>query len=395
MLFQRSGFRPYDRDRAVLPPIKFRPNRRLWRIPLRMTLFAIGAAILAAFALDRVWVRGNGIVAGELTAVSPIVQARLQQLFVKCLDHVKRGQPLAEFVNEATVQFAAQQLQQLQLQVAQARATIDIAEQQAKAARKLVEAQEALLKQQIAILKAQDELVKNRYVAELVWLQSKAAVERAEAEARAAEFVYETKRADQKKAELDADILQKRIESFTNSPELTGNFYLTAPKDGVVTECTARPGEVIAARTPIFSIFNPNDTYAVVFFNPSDIPKLARGQSFTIKIDAIGEPVTGIMTDFYPEASALPSSLTRYFWQREMWSQYAPVRLDFVNLNAMQRSKLFAWSQLSASRWDVASLLWVQQHLNRAWEFVTTSFAQQPRTNGGDQDTGSRSSRNQ
>jgi len=367
-------------------------------------LFVIAAGIVTAFALDRAWVRGNGIVAGELTAVSPIVQARLQQLFVKCLDQVKRGQILAEFLNEATVQFAAQQLQQLQLQLAQARAGIEIAEQQAKAARKLVEAQEALLKQQRAIEKAEDQLIANHTVAELVWLQAKAATERAEAETRAAEFVYETKRADQRKAELDVDILQKRIDSFTSSPELTGRFYLTAPKDGIVTQCTVRPGEVIAARTPIFSIFNPNDTYAVVFFSPSDTATLARGQSFTINIEGIGKPVTGTMTDFYPELSALPSSLTRYFWQREMWAQYVPVRLDFTNLDAMQRSRLFAWAQLSASRWDGWSAVgvtagvsvtwqWVQQHLNWAWQLVTTSFAQQPRTDDGNQDTGGRTPR--
>ncbi len=225
MRFQQSGFRPYDRDGAVLPPVKSRaPARRLWRIRLRTTLFAIGAAILAVFVADRAWIRGNGIVAGELTAVSPIVQARLQQVFVNCLDHVTRGQRLAEFTNEAAVQFAAQQLQQLQLQLTQARAGIDIADRQAQAARKLVDAQDALLQQQIAVLKAEDELVKKRIVAVLVWEQAKAAVGRADAETRAAEFVYQTKRADQKMAELNAEVLQKRIESFMNSPRSSSSL---------------------------------------------------------------------------------------------------------------------------------------------------------------------------
>jgi multidrug efflux pump subunit AcrA (membrane-fusion protein) len=107
-------------------------------------LFTIGVAIIAGFATDRAWIRGNGIVAGELTAVSPIVQARLQRLFVRCLDHVTRGQRLAEFDNEATAEAAAQQLQQLQLQLTQARAAIDIADREAEAAHKLVEAQTAL-----------------------------------------------------------------------------------------------------------------------------------------------------------------------------------------------------------------------------------------------------------
>jgi multidrug resistance efflux pump len=373
----------------MLPPVNPRgPGRRLWRIRARTALFVIGAAIIVAFAADRAWIRANGIVAGELTAVSPIVQARLQALFVDCLDNVTRGQRLAEFLNEATAEAAAQQLQQLQLQLTQAQAGIDIAGRQAEAAQKLVEAQSALLKQQAAVLAAEDELMKHQYVAVLVWEQAKAAVDRADAETRAAEFVYETKRADQRRSELDAQVLQKRIESFENSPELTGHFYLTAPNDGVVTQCTARPGEVIAARTPIFSIFNPADTYAVVFFDPSDIAKLEPGQSFKVDITGVAKSVTGTVTGFYPENSALPSSLTRYFWQQEKWSQYVPVRLDFANLDATHRRKLYAWAQLSASRWqvwtaaDAASAVsdswrWVQRHFNGARQYVSASFAQQ------------------
>ena len=370
----------------MLPPVKSRVRpRRLWRIRLRTIVLVIGTALVAWFAADWARIRGNGIVAGELTAVSPIVQARLQRLFVGCLDHVTSGQRLAEFVNEAAVQFAAQQLHQLELQLSQASASIDIADREAEAARKLMEAQNALLEQQKAILKAEDELLQHHNVAVLVWAQAKAAVDRAEAETRAAEFVYETKRASQKMAELEADVLQRRIETFKNSPELTGNFYLTAPKDGIVTQCTARPGEVIAARTPIFSIFNPDDTYAVVFFNPSDVVNLERDQTFDISIEGIDQPVTGRLTAFYPELSQLPNSLTRYFWQREMWSQYVPARLDFTNLNDAQRSKLFAWAQLSASRWDVwglgrgtaaaASWHWVLLHLDWARQFVASAFA--------------------
>src|SRR5271169_6883631 len=195
MRFQQSGLRPYEGDGTVLPPVKTRVvNRRLWRIRPRTILIVVGAALTAAFVVDRTWIRGNGIVAGELTAVSPIVQARLQKLFVHCLDHVTRGQILAEFNNEATVQFAAQQLQQLQLQLTQARAGIEITEQEAQAAGKLVEAQNALLKQQIAILDAQTELQTHHFVADLVWQQAKAAVVRADAETRAAEFVYEIKK---------------------------------------------------------------------------------------------------------------------------------------------------------------------------------------------------------
>ncbi len=368
------------RFRSVLPPKAGNgassasarsPSKRLWWCSrARATLFAIGAAIIAAVVADRASIRGNGIVSGELTAVAPIVQARLQRVFVNCLDRVGRGQNLAEFDNEATVEGAAQQLQQLQLQLTQARAEVDIAEAQAQAALKLVDAQVALFEQLKAVLKAQDELVQKQYVAALVWVKTKADVARAEAETRAAKFVYETKKADQKKAELAAAVLQQRIDSFKNSPELTGHFFLTAPKDGIVTECAARPGEVIASKTPIFQIFNPDDSYAVVFFDPNDVAKLVVGQQFTLSIGGIEGPITARVSGFYPELSALPSSLTRYFWQQEKWSQYVPVRLDFDRLNPAQTSKVFAWAQLSASRWQGWGLPDPASWVPLAWQWV-------------------------
>jgi len=335
------------------PPVRTRASpRRLWWIRPRSVLAIIAVAIFGWFILDRSWIRGNGIIAGELTAESPIVQARLERLFVKCLDHVSKGQRLAEFYNEAMVQMAGQELQQLQFQLAQARAEIEIADREAQAAEKLTDAQNALLQQQVAVLQAESKLKEQNFVADLVWQQAKAAVDRADAETRAAEFVYETKRADQKMAQVSVDVLQKRIDSYLNSPELTGHFYLAAAKDGIVTECTAREGEVIAARTPILSLFNPKDTYAVVFFDPSDRSKLFRGQDFDVAVQGMAKGVTATLTDFYPELSALPSSLTRFSWQREMWSQYVPARLEFANLDPDQLSSIFAWSQVSASRRD-------------------------------------------
>ena len=76
------------------------------------------------------------------------MQARLERLFVKCLDHVSKGQRLAEFYNEAMVQLAGQELQQLQFQSAQARAEIEIADREAQAAQNSPMRENALLQQQ-------------------------------------------------------------------------------------------------------------------------------------------------------------------------------------------------------------------------------------------------------
>lgn len=369
------------------PPVKAGATpRRLWFVRPRTLLILACAAIVGWFVSDRLWIKGNGIVSGELTAVSPIVQARLERLMVKCLDPVARGQPLAEFINEAVVQTAQQQVKQLELQLAQTRAEIDIADREAATAQKLVEAQDALLKQQAAVLESENKLKEKKFVADLVWQQAKAAVDRADAEKRAAEFVYETKNADKKMAQVNVGILVERINLYKNSPELTGHFFVNAPKDGVVTECTARQGEVIAARSPIFSIFNPSETYAVIFFAPSDVPRLAKGQTFDIRVSGVDKAITGTVTGFYPELSALPGSLTRFFWQREMWSQYTPVRVDFVDVSPEERTRLFAWAQVSVSRWsgigapDLSTIMlnswdWARRSALSAWQFVTTPFA--------------------
>jgi multidrug efflux pump subunit AcrA (membrane-fusion protein) len=149
------------------PPVRTRAGgRRLWRIRPRSVLLTIAAAMFGWVALDRSWVRGNGIVAGELTAESPIVQARLLRLFVKCLDHVSKGQRLAEFYT--MVQLAGQELQQLQFQLAQERAEVEIADREAQAAQKLTDAQNALLQQQVAVLQAESKLKEQNFVADLV-----------------------------------------------------------------------------------------------------------------------------------------------------------------------------------------------------------------------------------
>ncbi len=200
------------------------------------------------------------------------------------------------------------------------------------------------------------------------------------------EFVYETKMADQKRASSTPEVLQKRIESFQASPELTGHFYLTAPKDGVVTECTARPGEVIAARTPIFGIFNPADTYAVVFFDPGDIAKVGPGNPSRSNSrhrqtgDRHGD-------GFLSGAIGAPEFADPLFLAE---GEVVAIRPRAARLyqsgQATQRNKLFACRhnyQLSRWQWSgtrrtaLGSWRWVLNQLNGAWQFVSASFAQQ------------------
>jgi multidrug resistance efflux pump len=338
----------------------------------KLYLFGFGMLIVAAGVVNHAWIRADGIVAGDLTSVSPIVQARLKELLVHCLDHVKQGQRVAEFSNEATAEAAEQQLQQLILQLQQAESQTKVADAQAAAAQKLVEAQEATVAQLAKVSQAYDVLVKSDSVAALAGENAKAALARAKSEEAAAEFVYQTQVEQRAKAESDAEILRQRIASFKNAPELTGDFSLMAPNDGIVTDCTAHVGEVVPAHSPMFHIFDPEQAYAIVFFDPGDRARIAVGERFDVRVSGVAGQLAGRVAGFYPELSGMPTSLTRYFWQQERWSQYAPARVEIEELSAAERLRLSAWAQLSVSRWEWPQVTCAQcvQLFETTWQWI-------------------------
>ena len=155
---------------------------------------------------------------------------------------------------------------------------------------KLTEAQKALLQQQTSVLQAEDKLREQKFVAELVWQQAKAAVDRADAEWRAADFVYQTKRADQKMAQVSVAQLQKRDRKLQ---ELAGIdrpllHYGGKRRHRDRMHRKGRRGHR-GARTPILSIFSPSDTYGDRFLQPERQGETIRGEQFDIDVQGIGQ----------------------------------------------------------------------------------------------------------
>jgi multidrug resistance efflux pump len=351
---------------GVAERVRRRRLRRLvsWR-GVVITALVLGAAGYAV--MDRALLAADGVVAGDLTAVSPIAQVRLTRLHAQCLDRVREGDMLAELENEVTMQSAAQALSQLHLQASQALSRIEILTHEAQAAEKLYHAQLALRDRLEMTYRAQDQLVKKEHVAALVWERAKSDLIRADAEAQAANLTHQSKLADLKKTELDVEMLRERIKEFETSPELMGRFVLRAPKAGVLTQCQGRVGEVIEARSSLFSIFDSSEAYALAFFRTDDVGRLKPGLDLTLSVAGMEGPVTGRVTGVYPEMSGLPQSITRYFWQQERWSQYAAVRIDLVGLSSEMRQGLRSGARIRASVWQRPSFVspeawaWIQE----------------------------------
>lgn len=323
-------------------------RRTLRRYLLLLTVVVVGFGI--AFA-DRCWINADGIVVGQLTPVNPISQVRIAKLRAKCLDYVSEGQVIADMQNEITMQAGTQQLQQLQIELAQANAEAEIANKEAQAAGKYRDAQAAVSAQLKTVYDAETDLVKKNYVSSLVWQKSKADVTKAEADTEAATFAVETKLADSQRATLQASLISARIASLNASAELMGAYPLKSPKAGFLTQCNAFQGQVVNPDVQLYQIFNPSDAYMIAFLDPKDAVRLKIGEQLPVTVTGLGKPVTGQVAGFYPEYSGLPASLTRYFWQQEKWSQFEPVRVDFAGLDDAQQKALRASAQIAISVW--------------------------------------------
>ena len=128
---------------------------------------------------------------------------------------------------------------------------------------------------------------------------------------------------------------------------------MKAPKSGYLTECAAVEGSVVNSGTSLFSIYDPSEAYTVAFFDPSDAIRLHIGDVMTMSVAGLKDKISGKVTAFYPEESALPDALTRYFWQDQKWSQYVPVRIDFTQLTATQQRSIYDSAEVSATVWRV------------------------------------------
>jgi multidrug resistance efflux pump len=328
--------------------------RRRWKWLRRAVVVVLVIVVVAGLAaLDRMWIRAEGLVVGESTAVSAIAQVRIVRVLAKCLDVVTEGAPLAEVENEVTWQSTNQELSRLRLLLAQAKAQIEIFGKEAQSAQQLYEAQVALRDRQAITLKAQEELARSGFVAPLFLERARADLLRSEAETRAARLTHESKLADQARAKGDATLYAARIVEFQGSPEMMGRYTLRAPKAGILTRCQARPGEVVEDRQPLYEIFNPGDAYVLVYFRPADAARLAPGRTVRITSPNVAESFAARVVGAHPERPGMPPAMSRFFWQDERWSQYAPVRLDFAGLTAAQQSQISAGMRVDVSILEV------------------------------------------
>lgn len=359
--------------------------RRRRRLPIRR-IFVLSVLTLGVAGLlmaDQVRLDAEGVIAGELTSINALAPVRITRVHARCLDRVEAGQPLLDLENEVTMQSSAQELSRLKTDHARARSQIEVLTHEILAAKQLHQAQVAVRERMAATFKAQDELLRKDFVAQLAWEKARSDLLRADAEVQAANFAYETRRAEMRKSETDAALLDLRIKEYQSSPELSGRFQLVAPKRGVVTQCQARVGQMAETRDTLFQIFNPQDAFATIFIRPERIAQLPLNTEVALSVSGIDAPVRARVAGIYPENTGLPNSILRFFWQRENWLQYTPVRLELLDLTADQRDNLRDGARVSVGLWlkpDTSAALAAWDWTEKAASSIISRIDEQRKT---------------
>ena len=356
------------RPPALPPP----PIQRRWRFPwARVILITAIAAIVAYFVVPRyLTLAAYGVVDGDLIPVAPLFSARLSSRLVQCEERVRRGQPLAVITNFIMEGQYAQDYQKAVEGLQTER--IAAAEGLSQA---LTDEAAASEKYSAAAYQARKlEIVKDAY--ERTYRQG--AIDR---------VAYETARADWQAAVAQAnsygsmlvasqehvqrvrDEDAERVAGYEQETTLVSNLKdqvhaqtLSAPVSGRVVECTAQPAQVIEAGTPIYKIFAPSRAFVLAFFDPKTAQRVRLGALASVRLSGDDTPMEGRVVAIYSSLSKLPDQLTRYFWQKEQWSEYRPVKIKLTNVSPQILQELTYNAQVAVTIPQRTSVLQTLQH---------------------------------
>ncbi|MBZ0106443.1 MAG: HlyD family efflux transporter periplasmic adaptor subunit [Sulfuricella denitrificans] len=312
-------------------------KRRLAKITLALLL---GGTVMYAIAVPPANVRVEGLLHGDLIPVSPLYRAQITQQLTHCYSKVKAGEPLVmvsnfildeQYASDYQTRQTSLHLERINQNEGAAAAAMEVqmAQQSYRAAASSADKARALSQ-------AYDELHDARAIGRVARDAARSDLQRANAESAALKEAWNRSRmnlAQIKKGSVEkVASLEQQLNLIDDARKRVSTQPILSPASGQVLDCTAFPNAVVEAGTPIYRIFDIDRAYVMVFTDPSEISSLSVGMPAYISIPGVSKTLPGHITALTPEASRLPESLTRYFWQHNQWSQYRPVKIALDNL---------------------------------------------------------------
>jgi ABC exporter DevB family membrane fusion protein len=258
----------------------------------------------------------------ETVKVYPKTVGQVKELLVKEGDVIQKGDILMRLDDE-----------QIKLQVAQARATLDSAQASLEKVRagarpqEISQAEAAVRQAKINLDSAKEnyqrmeKLFSEGAVPEQQYEQAKNQFEIAEAQYQSANESY--KLVMEGAAEQDIKVVEAQVRQAQSALELVqsqlDNTIVKAPISGKITSVTAKTGEMVSSAVPLLVIVDTSELYLATGISEKDVGSVYVGQEAEVYIDAFpqksfpGEATyKGVMIDPASKTMDIKIKITNY-----------------------------------------------------------------------------------
>ncbi|MDO5758865.1 MAG: HlyD family secretion protein [Rhodobacterales bacterium] len=298
---------------------------------LIIALLAIGAGLWWWWQHEKVYPStDDAYLQANVLTIAPQVGGRVAQVAIAENDHVKAGDLLLQIDPD-----------ELQAALTTAQAQYDIARQNAGASDSDVSAADArIVGARAALTEAEISYDRNARLRELGDVaqaaldQAKAKRDSAQAAVKAAEAALV---AAQNKAGTSGDenaSVRAALGALTQAQINLDNSRIIAPADGWIANIRLRPGQVVAANAPLFSLVEDGDWWVDANFKETDLDRIRPGQPVSLSVDMYpGTVMTGTVESIGAGSGAifslLPPQNATGNWVKV--TQRFPVRIKLTN----------------------------------------------------------------
>lgn len=283
----------------TLPPPKKTYAKRS-TLAMMAVVFLVGSTVIAwawnlgPFVSD-IQTTNNSYIRGQVTVLSSQVSGYIAKVEVNDYQHVKEGDVLFRIDDrtyrqqlhqaEAQLSAAVAQRENAEQTVAQNRASIASAEANVKLA-------EIELERSTNDLTRVTQLAKQRISTQRELDQSRAAAQTAEANLRKAQAGLETARQVLRSTEVSKSVLDANVEAARAAIELANinisNTVIRAPRDGQVSEASARPGQYVTSGSQLTYLV-PQKVWLVANFKETQTANMNVGDTVSFTVDGMND----------------------------------------------------------------------------------------------------------
>jgi len=300
---------PTPVEPAVAPKY-LKPSARSVAVMVIVALLGI-ALILRAWHLwpftSSVMVTDNAYVRGQITVMAPQVNGYVTEVLVKDFQHVKKGEPLLRIDDR----IYAQRVAQAQATLDSARAALANSDQsQAQNRAQIASAKATLAAGQSELQRSRAELARYEQLAEqrLVALNDRDKFRTSQASAQAGVQQSQAQIQIAEETLVSTQVARKGLEAQVESAQAAlelaridlANTTVHAPRDGQVSEASARVGQYVTAGSQLLFLV-PDALWVVANFKEGQTWQMRIGQPATFAVDAFqGEVLRGRVEEIAP-----------------------------------------------------------------------------------------------